>query len=268
MNRRIKIILDYTLLFIESILLFLLTLLLVINTTILNANYVVKKMDNTGYYNVLSDSIKTEMLYYTGQSGFKEDILDDTFSIDEIKEDSQNYIRNLYLGQKTNIDTSKFEKRLNKKIDDYLEEKDFKITNREEIDKFTSEMAKIYAKRIKIIDKLDNLAPKFSQVCNISNKILIVLSIGITLILLIHVLIFKRIKLSIILYTSSLLIVVLNIYIRNRIDLSHLYIYNEVLSNIVVNNANELLKTTMLLAIIYFILAIIIGIFMKAEKNK
>ena len=263
MNKKLKIIFDYTFLFIESILLFLLTLLLVLNFTILKSDYVIKKMNKSNYYSILEESIKTEMLYYTGQSGFNDDILDGTFTTDEIKEESISYVKNLYNGKKTVIDTSKFEERLNKKIDDYLEVKNFEIINKEEINKFTTEMAKIYSKRIKIIDKLDNLAVKFNKIIDMSNKALIILTISLFIVFMIHMILLKKIKIGIVLYTTSLLIIVLNIYIRWRIDLYHLHIYNELLSNIIIDNIGSILKITILIAILYFVLATLINICKK-----
>ena len=152
MNKKIRIIINYLVLFIESILLFLLTMSVILSSTVLRSDYVIGRMNSDKYYDILNDSIKEEMLYYTGQSGFNDDILDDTYTIDEIKRSTNDYVRNFYNGKKTTIDSSKFEERLNKKIDDYVEVKNFKIVNKDELTKFTSEMAKIYRKRIKIID--------------------------------------------------------------------------------------------------------------------
>ena len=85
MNKKLKIIGSYILLFIESILLFIITTLIVSKFTVLNNNYIKNNLEKNGYYKDLYDEIITEMSYYTNQSGFEDSILDNIFTMGELK---------------------------------------------------------------------------------------------------------------------------------------------------------------------------------------
>lgn len=268
MNNKIRIILGYTILLIESIILFLLGTFILVNNTILNKKYIIKTMDKIDYYEKIFDSIKVEMSYYTGQSGFEDNILDDTFTVDDVKTNINTYITNFYNGKKTEIDTTSFEEKLNKKIDNVLTDKNFTIANRKDIDKFVSEMSKIYKTKIKIINRLDNYANKLNKVIDYSKKITTILTILLILLYLTNVIIFKRSNISTILYTVAFLIIASNIYIRSRIDIKHLLIYNDSLTSLVKAIINNLLNYSIYAIIIYFILGIIINIIFTKNKEK
>ena len=85
MNKKAKIIFSYILLFIEPIMLFIITILLASKCTILNAKYIKNTLEKNNYYQEIYKEILTEMSYYTNQSGFEDSVLDNNFTIDEIK---------------------------------------------------------------------------------------------------------------------------------------------------------------------------------------
>ena len=76
MKKKIITVMGYTILFIEALLLFSITILGVLKFTIFNDSYLKKELVNNNYYEELSDEIKTEMSYYTNQSGFEDEILE------------------------------------------------------------------------------------------------------------------------------------------------------------------------------------------------
>ena len=268
MNNKIKIILSYLIQFISSIILFILGIFILFKFTVLNKKYIINILDKTNYYEKMYESIKTEMSYYTNQSGFEDNILDDTFTIKEVTTNINTYITNFYNGKKTKIDSSDFETKLNKKIDLVLEDKNFTIANRSEIDKFIEEMGKIYKSKIKIINGIDNYASKFHKIINYSNKIIILLSITLILLYFINDIVFKRKNISIILYTTVFLTIAINIYIRSRIDIKYIFIYNELLSMIIIKIINNLLKYSLYAATIYFIIGLINDIFLTNKRRK
>ena len=163
MNKKLNLILNYLLIFVTSLILLSLIGLILTKVTVLRPNYIIKVMDKTNYYQLLFDDIKTEMSYYTNQSGFNDDILDDTFTLNEIKVSLKTYINNIYSGKKTVIDTSNFETKLNNKIDNYLESENFTIANRKELDDFVKEMAKIYEKKIIVTNYLTKFSPLINK---------------------------------------------------------------------------------------------------------
>ena len=106
MNKRIKIIASYVLLFIESVLLFIVTSLLIAKFTVFDVNYIKNSLEKNNYYKELYDEIITEMSYYTNQSGFEDSILDNTFTLGEVKYETNKFIENTYKGKSLSIDTT------------------------------------------------------------------------------------------------------------------------------------------------------------------
>ena len=267
MHKKFKIVFKYTLLFILSIILLVLIGLILLKITVFKPSYVINRLDKMDYYHALETDIKTEMSYYTNQSGFEDDILDDTFTIDELREMMNTYINNLYHGKKTTVDASKFKKRLNSKIDDYLYSKDFKVTNRDDIDKFVSEMVKIYKSEIKIIDYFESLSPDLIKLIDYANKVLIILAITFVILLLIGIFAFKINNLNVILFTNSFLLISVVIFIKSKIAVNNLFVYSELLSKIIIDITNNLLKYTIIIAIICFILGILYGLFRRNKRR-
>ena len=100
--------------------LFILITLLTLRLTILDIDFFEKKLQENNYYENLYNEIKTEMSYYTNQSGFKDDIIDDIFSVIEVKRDTNIFIKSAYRSQKEKIDSLKIEERFRKKINNYI----------------------------------------------------------------------------------------------------------------------------------------------------
>ena len=267
MNNKIKIILNYLLLFILSLNLFLIIGLFITKYTIMRPNYIINRLNKMNYYAELEKDIKTEMSYYTNQSGFEDDILDDTFTIDELKKETITYIKNIYNGKETKIDSSTFEEKLNNKINAFLENENFKIDNRSEIDKFVTEMAKIYVKRIKVIsylEKLNKILPKLNKYMN---KAITLSIISFVVLLTIKLIINKFKHLNTVLYTNSFLIISSIIYVKNKVSISNIFIYNKLFSKVVLSVVNNIINNLIIIAILLIIIALISSIFKPKMEN-
>ena len=264
MHNKLRIIIGYLYILITSIMLLTLSIVILVNNTILNKSYITNKINKSNYTKELYQDIKKEMTYYTAQSGFKDTIIDETFTEEEIKNNIQELINNFYQGKSTNIDTSSLEEKLNKKINNYLEQENFTITNKEEIDKFVKEMSNIYInKTISYTNKLSTIIPKIKT---ISNTIIIVLTIILLILMTINKFIFPKVRTSITLFTNTFLLIAINLYIKNRLDINHLLIYNKSLSNIIINIINQILSQIIYLALIYFVLGLILDLIRKINK--
>ena len=222
-------------------------------------------MNKTNYYEKLYDDIKLEMSYYTNQSGFQDDILNDTFTKKEVKKDVITYINNIYKNKKTTIDTSKFKKRLNNKIDDFLEVENFTIVDHTEIDTFVNEMAKIYQNKIIINKHLESIAFKFLNLTKYINIIRPILLITFIALFIINIKFIRNKNLSVILYTNVFLILSTLIYIKSRVRINHIFIYNELISELAITIIHNLILTSIITMIIYFIIATINIVLKKVE---
>mgnify|MGYP003571460654 CR=1 FL=1 len=270
MNKKVKLISSYILLFIESIIFCLLILCIIFNRTFLNKDYVLKTVESANSYKTLFDSIKTEMSYYTEQSGFEDDILDGTFTLEEVTIEFNKFVNSVYDNTDIKIDSSVFKERLNDKIDKYIEKNNFEIINEEEINKFVDKLAEIYENKIKI-NGVPNYIKNTIQKINIKiNKAIIILSISLVLLVLINMFIFKRKDLAIIFYFTSFFLIIMNIYIKNVIDLKNLFIYNQVITDPVNLIIDDVLLLFLLMSLVSFLIGIILSIIQKDKivKNR
>ena len=268
MIKKIRIILGYISICISSLLFLILSLLIILDATILNQDYLINKINEINYQSKLYQAIKKEMTYYTEQSGFKDDIIDDIFTEDDIRENINNLIKNIYNGTSYEINTISMEETLHKKIDTYLEKENFTITNKEEIDVFVKEMANIYKEKIKVTSYIDNVSgviPKIKKIINIS--ILILSSISL-FILILNKFVFLKDKNRIVLISNSFLLISIYLYIKNKIDVNHLLIFDKSLSQIMINIINNILSIILIVAIAYFIIGIVLSLLKKGKKKR
>ena len=267
MNKKIKLIIDYLSIFFMSIFLFLFCILFILKFTLLKQEYIEDVViNNNDYINYLYDDIKKEMTYYTNQSGFNDDIIDDTFDNNDIKRDLYISVCNMY-GGKCLIDTSAFKEKLNKKIDDYLEVEKYTIVNRGEIDTFVTEMSNIYMNKLSFMNLPSKIGSKMNKVIRVSNILILLLPVIILIILLINRLSFKNKRNSIVLYTNMFLLLNIYLYIKYRIDIKHLFIYDEGMTVIINDIINKMLNDILLIAIVSFILGTIINLLKKYKKS-
>ena len=268
MKNKILLILSYIFTFIEAITLFLIVVLLIFSVTIFNSNYIIRNINKTDYYDNLYKDIKKEMSYYTNQSGFNDNILDNTFSKNTIKRDINLLINNLYEGKETNINDNKIKDNINNNINEFLHKYNYSITNRKDVDEFTNKMISIYKSKIKIVDDIDKIAPKMNKILYLKNIVLIGLFILLVVSVFINTIICHRNNLDIVMYINSLLLLVVRLYIVNKIDINNLYLYNKNISVVLKNVINNILNCYVVVIIIFFIVGLILSIFDVKKSRK
>ena len=269
---KFRFVFRYFLIMVESILLVLFIMLLILKFTVLDSNYVLDILDKTDYYHELYQDIHLEMSYYTGQSGFADDILKDTFTEDDVKNQVQQFITDFYQGKIYDIDVSLFQEKLNSKINQYLENKNFDIIHRDEIDRFVVEMSKIYKEKICIISNTGNIAHYFHIGINITNKVLVIL-MGIILILFImNWFVLKKKNFDMVFYVTMFLLISFYIYITNRIHINHLLIYNQMLSDVIIYFIHQILRYMLIISFACFVIGVFLTLiyvsFLRKKRIK
>lgn len=268
MNKKVKLIGGYIILFIESILFCLLILCIIFNRTFLNKEYVLKTVESANSYKTLFDSIKTEMSYYTEQSGFEDDILDDTFTIEEVTVEFNKFINSVFDNTDIIIDSTTFKEKLNAKIEKYIENNNFEIINEEEINKFVNKLAEVYENKIKINGIANFLKNVIQKINTKINNGIVFLSIILVLLIVINMFAFKRKDLAVIFYFSSFLLIIMNFYIKNVIDLKHLFIYNQVITDPINLIINDVFLLFMLISLASFLIGVMLSIIQKDKVVK
>ena len=267
MKNKLRIIFGYTFVFLESLMLLSIVVLLVLKFTLLNNNYLKNQLEKNNYYEKLSKEIKTEMSYYTEQSGFDDTILEDIFKVSDVKSATNKYISSIYTGETEKFDTTLLEEKLNKNITNYLKDDNFKVTNNEEIQKFIKQMSKIYNNEIKLMGYTDSIGTLIPKLKNVIEYILLVLSLTLLLFLIINAKLFKRKEFSIILYTTSFLLLFFVFYIKNSIDINNISIYSEIISNLIKVLIKNVLNIFILLSCIFIGVGLVLGILKKERRR-
>ena len=257
----------FLILFIESILLFIATSIGVLRLTILDKNYILKKMNSLNFYSKQYEEIKKEMSYYTNQSGFEDDILDDIFTIKDVKKDVTKVIENTYQNRKTTIDTTKIRERFKTKIDQFIIDNNYQEVNEEELNNFILKMESIYSDENKFMNYVDKITvlPKLKT---ITTEVSLISILVLIMLVVINKKIFHRKNYSVIFFTSSFLFLFANIYVYNHIDIKHLYLYNDIVAELIKAIANDLQTIGIIIPVVYTIIGLILSIFTKVNHKK
>ena len=268
MNNKLKIVLGYTLLFIESLLVFIITMILLLKATLLNSSYIKNQFQLNDYYKKAYSEIKTEMSYYTEQSGFDDSIIEDIFTLTDVKNASNRFINSIYNGEKDKTNTLVIEEKLNKKIDEYIQNENFQITNRDEIDKFVKEMGKVFNNEVRLMGYLDKVSKYIPKIDDLFDYGIIFLSIILMFLVIINAKFFKRKDFGVIFYTSAFLMIFITVSIVGSIDINNISIYSETISNITKIIFKDMLKYIIFIACGYIGFGVLCGALKKEKRHR
>lgn len=268
MKTRIKIIIYYLLEFILSILLFGLVSLIILKTTLYNPSYVKKQFINNNYYTNLYKSINEEMSNYIIQSGLEEEVINNIYTEETLKETIENIIDSAYNGKELIIDTKKVENNLKANINKYLEKNNIEVQDQEALNKFINQIINVYKDEISLSNAI-----KYTEKIISKTKHLITFSLMLCLILIIllFIIIKKLTKekiLTIPFFTAALLFFFSLFYINNNIIIDNIYIWDDNVSNLLHSIIYNILNKIKLYGILLFIVGCLEIIISKKIKRK
>lgn len=248
------------LLVIESILLFLITSTFILKITIFNEKYAVKNIDETYYETVYNDTIDI-MSYITRKSNLKEILIQNIFTIEDIKEDTKSFVKSLYSKEKLEIDTSLIEININKNIEDY-EEKNKKIDNKVK-NEFINKIVSTYKNEITLLNSFEENSVTLNKYNNLNNTLLLMFIVDLIILLIINKKIFKKDEYYIVLLSSSISLFLSSIYLKLS-SIKNIFIYNNNVSRIV----RKIITKPTNISIIFIIIYTIIGIYLLKKKKE
>lgn len=266
MNKKLRLILGYVILFIESIFLLLISFLMVFKFTVFDKSYVKGKFDNK-YYEKMYKEIKTEMTYYTNQSGFEDSVIDDIFTLIDVKNASNKFISSLYNGEKYELNTSKIEDKLNNNINKYIKAQNFQVINQDDLNKFTKQITSVYVDEIKLMGYLDGVCKYIPKIINLCDYLLLFLIVLLIILLIINKFIFKRRDYSVILYTSAFITIFILISIKGSIDIKNLLVYSKTISTTIISIIKQVFNLLLVISLSYILIGFIYSLF-KRERRK
>lgn len=236
-------------------------LVFTVSNTILNKEYILNKMEECNYYEKNYLDINESLEQYIGPSGLDEEILQNIYTEEQVKNDIHTTVNAIFTGEEKTIETEKIRSKLDKNIHE-----SYNITSNEKeaIVNFENTIVNEYTKQITHHDYLYVLENYIPTANNIIAKLKIIMPIIMCIIIVCLIILniknINKIIQGILIgfLSAGLTIMVIGIIINFNINFEAILILNENFSELIRNIANELLKSLQNLGIIIAILSTIL----------
>lgn len=249
------------LLIIESILLFSITAMFILKITVFNEKYAIKKIDKTYYENIYNETLDT-ISYIARKSNFKERLVQNIFTKEDIENDTKLFVESFYKGEKVEINIELVKEILKNNIEDYEEEKNIKIEENKK-NNFISKVTSTYKNEIRLLNNFENQSKTFNKFNKLNSTLLMLFIVDLIILLVINKIIFKKTEYHIILLSSSIALFITFIYTK-LLNLKNLFIYNENVSRIV----KKIITNPTYLLFIFIIIYTTLGIYLVKKKKE
>ena len=275
--KKIKIIISYLITILLSISLSTLIFIIVLNSNILNKTYITNTINDSNYYETLKKSIDDSLSELTPQSGFNDEILDNIYTINDLKKETKLIINSIYNNKKYNPNKEYIKRRLEDNINKFIENNNINITNKakKQIEKFENTIIEAYYNQISYSNSIiNNIRTKVNKLNNIIQPVTYVL-ISLIIVLLIILFIINHIEIIEYIYMtliiSSTLLLIPKVFEYNELNLSKKTVLNNHINIIVrevLNNIYDKLQIYSIIFIIIGILLLITNIIILSKKQK
>lgn len=256
---KVKLLFKYIIEFLMGITISLLAITLILKFTILKEDYLLNKLEENNYYEELFNNIKEEMSYYVTQTGFDNNILDNVFTKEDVKNEVNKVITSLYNDKEVSIDTSIIKEKLNTNIDNYLKNTN-KEVDKNSLDIFINQITDVYSSSLTFVENLNEYT-SYINIINLVLNILLIATIIILILLSLYIIfVSKEIPFDTPLITLGILMIITNFLIKSYIDIDNIMFYNESISLIIKETIKDILSKINLTGIIGITLGIIIAI--------
>ena len=121
-------------------------ILSIVNAVVFSKSNVKKQMQKVDYYTEINNIIKESANNYIVQSGFDESIMDNVISKGKINKDIDKVINAIYEGEEVEISTDEIKNSLDKNVQQYIEQNNYKVDaqKQKDIEKFEYKIESIY----------------------------------------------------------------------------------------------------------------------------
>ena len=235
-----------------------------VKNTILNKEYVISQMEKNNYYADVEKEIQSGFEEYIQQSGLEENVITELFTTEEVKEDVNIMLENIYGNEKKSIDTEKIKTRLNDKIYTSLADVSLTSTEKKSIESFIKTISNTYKDEIDHSKWLSSLNGKAYSINEKLNKISIfIYALPVILVAIIFILnikelyrAFKAVGIAII--ASGIFMLISIIFVRSNVDIENILLFNESISNLIKNVFYEILNNLTITSVVFEIVGVIV----------
>lgn len=236
----------------------------IVSSTILNKDYILGKLDEANYYNNVYEQIKDSLAGYIGPSGLDEEVLENIYTREQVKEDINLIINNIYENKNDKINTEDIKEKLQNNIEASVGSGLLTKENRNSIEDFIDKIADEYVQNISHDPYFEKVGMIINKVKDMIGKVEgIIIFVPIILAVVILLLNIKQISsairfIAISILTSGVIGIVIKVFLETKINISNILIINDSFSEVIKNVINSILNNINTMSIIGIIGSIVI----------
>ena len=258
-----KTILNFVVITVLSILLIVYAGLNIFSKTLLSKDYILTKMEENNYYEKLIEYVNSSFENYIYQSGLDEEVIKNIVTEEKIKSDTNAIIDNVYEGKEFSVDTQSIKDKLLSNISDSINGRSFSATEQKAVDAFAKNICSAYEDTLlhtNYVQKVHSVYSQITEYKDLANKIILGSSV-VCVILLMLINIKEKAKilstLAIAVLVAGAFLILLNVYIKAKININNIVIFSDAISEIVVKIISNILEQIMNNGIIYTIIGFV-----------
>ena len=236
----------------------------IVSSTILNKDYILGKLEEANYYNNVYEQIKDSLAGYIGPSGLDEEVLENIYTREQVKEDINLIINNIYENKDDKINTEDIKEKLQNNIEASVGSGLLTKENRNSIEDFIDKIADEYVQNISHDPYFEKVGMIINKVKDMIGKVEgIIIFVPIILAVVILLLNIKQISsairfIAISILTSGVIGIVIKVFLETKINISNILIINDSFSEVIKNVINSILNNINTMSIIGIIGSIVI----------
>lgn len=251
--------------FILILLVLLTTALLITKSTVLSEAYLLKQLEEQGYYDKVESSLRENFKSNMLQSGLEESFIEELIDKEKIRNDINGIINSIYNNTDYEIETNSIVEKIDAEIDRTLDIRGKILTEEDEesIDRFIKAMSNVYVNEIVLIEGSQDILKDIVSVINeYINIVIIILIVAIVVFIVLLALINRNIKfLGKVLLANALLIFFGYIFINMSINVNNILMFTENFSNTLGSVLSKYMNVYLYTAIVYLVLGIVVSAF-------
>ena len=234
-----------------------------LQSTILDKQYVLAQFDKSDYYNQIYVYVESNFEKYIYQSGFDKEVIEGLITEEQIKQDTNIILNNIYENSNTQIDVENIRTNLKNNIDKYLKD-NFLEAKQNDIDAFINTICNEYLNSIShykyeqsIYNGYKKIHDSIATIAKIA-KHSIIICIVLLLILNIPQIMNFIAYLGVSSFATGIFLTIVKLYINVKIKIQSIMVLNDAISLTIRDMLENILKTVTKNSIAYIIIGLII----------
>ena len=272
---KMKKAISYVLSFVLVLMLLSLCLLAIVKSTILDEKYMISKLEDANYYERMNGEIIEQFKNYTIQSGLSDEVLENLFTEDKLKQDINNVIDSIYTGKELEISTSEIRENLKENILAEVEKEGKTVDFEDEaMEEYLKAIESAYESQVSYsTSTINSIGSTFEKVISLAQTAqIIVIVVTIVIAVLIIILNIKQIfglnYLAISSMASGLFILIAKFLLGQSTDLKNIMLINQATSHVIQLVIEDFLAKVTIAGVVLLIIGLIFSIIYNLLNKK